>query len=90
MMILDNLKLEMRSNNSGKGKAKETAVSEVNVHSHSTDQLYAMAEGDYKRVSAGQQSRWSRIIGRGGTKKDKLTLMTTEILSNPHTSLEQF
>ena len=41
-------------------------------------------------VSSSQQNKWHDIISRGGTRKDKISLMATEILNNPHTSLQQF
>ena len=46
-----------------------------------------MAEHEYRKLSGAEQNRWHDIIARGGTKKDKIGLMATEIIKNPHTSL---
>ena len=49
-----------------------------------------MAEQEYQSWSQQQQSKWHSIIAKGGTRKDKIALMASEILKNPHTSLQQF
>jgi hypothetical protein len=49
-----------------------------------------MAEQEYYRMSSDQQSKWHSVISKSGTRKDKISLMATEIIKNPHTSLEQF
>lgn len=80
----------MSKNNNALRRPKESREAPLDIHALSTEQLYQIAEKEYAKVSSGQQSRWSSIIKRGGTKKDRLNLMATEILNNPHTSLQQF
>jgi hypothetical protein len=78
----------MKVHNNNKGKPTKSQVKdEIDLKSHSIQDLYAMAEVEYKRVSGAEANKWHTIISRGGTKKDKISLMATEIFNSPHTSL---
>jgi hypothetical protein len=77
-------------NNNAKKRAQREVNKEVDLKTHSIQELFALAEREYQTLSQVQQSKWHGIIARGGTKKDKIGLMATEIFKNPHTSLEQF
>ena len=70
--------------------ARPTPEPEIDLKHHSIDQLYERAEAEYSKVVGEQESRWNAMIARSGTRKDKITLMGTEIINNPHTSLEKF
>ena len=83
-----------QNNNSAKKKSKrevkkETSV-EIDLKAHSLHQLYDMAEKEYQALSEAQHTKWHAIISRGGTRKDKIGLMATQIVENPHTCLQQF
>jgi hypothetical protein len=80
----------MKHNNKGRQPRRETSDKEIDLQNCTNHELYSKAEEEYKRLSSSQQSKWEGIIKRGGTKKDRINLLATEILKNPHISLQQF
>ena len=67
----------MKHNNNPKKDRKKQIKDEIDLKNYKVEQLYAMAEKEYQNGSQIQQNKWHNIIGRGGTKKDKIGLMAS-------------
>ena len=69
--------MKVHTNNNKNRRTSKQSEELIDLKKLSIQQLYDMAEQEYRKISSEQQNKWHSIISRGGTKKDKINLMTT-------------
>lgn len=78
------------NNNQKRHQKRKSNIEQIDLKSHSVQELYERAIAGYQENDTDSQNRWNTMLAQSGTKKDKISAAGVLILENPECCLKYF